>query len=194
MDRAEVDVLLVHSLPNICYLTGFQTPLSDWYHCLVLPRIGEPAAAVCDPELATMNTYVTTLLPVLWERMDDAADQLADLWRASAPRRAGSASRCAGPALNPFTEQRLATRLPVATFVDANDLVLQAARGEVAAEIAHLREAARLSTSGWTAAIASIHAGVTENDITAAAMQAIVTAGGEYFCIDPIVRADGARA
>jgi Xaa-Pro aminopeptidase len=29
----------------------------------------------------------------------------------------------------------------------------------------------------------------TENDITGAAMQAIMAAGGEYFCIDPIVRA-----
>ena len=50
MDRAGLDVLLVHSLPNICYLTGFQTPLSDWYHCLILPRDGEPVLQVCDPD------------------------------------------------------------------------------------------------------------------------------------------------
>ena len=37
MASAGIDVLLVHSLPDICYLTGFQTPLSDWYSCLVLP-------------------------------------------------------------------------------------------------------------------------------------------------------------
>ena len=189
MDRAGVDVLLVHSIPNICYLTGYQTPLSDWYHCMILPRNGEPVLQVCDPELAAMNTYVTTLLPVSWERMDEAADQLADhlVSIGAAKSRIGVEMR--RPGLNPFTEHRLVTRLPAATFVDANDLVLRQRAVKSPAEIANLREAARLSTLGMEAAIASIHAGVTENDITAAAMQAIIKAGGEYFCIDPIVRA-----
>ena len=189
MDRAGVDVLLVHSLPNICYLTGFQTPLSDWYHCLVLPRDGEPVLQVCDPELAAMNTYVTTLLPVSWERMDDAADQLADHLASVGAAKSRIGVEMRRPGLNPFTEHRLATRLPSTTFVDANDLVLRLRAVKSPAEIAHLREAARLSTLGMEAAVASIHAGVTENDITAAAMQAIIKAGGEYFCIDPIVRA-----
>jgi Xaa-Pro dipeptidase len=189
MDRAGADVLLVHSIPNICYLTGFQTPLSDWYHCLILPRDGAPALQVCDPELAAMNTYVTTLLPVSWERMDDAADQLADhlLSIGAAKSRIGVEMR--RPGLNPFTGHRLATKLPAATFVDADDLVLRLRVVKSAAEIAHLREAGRLSTLGMEAAIGSIHAGVTENTVTAAAMQAIVAAGGEYFCIDPMVRA-----
>lgn len=181
--------LLVHSIPNICYLTGFQTPLSDWYHCLILPRDGKPVLQVCDPELAAMNTYVTTLLPVSWERMDDAADQLAGhlVSVGAAKGRIGVEMR--RPGLNPFTEHRLVTKLPAATFVDANDLVLRLRAVKSSAEIEHLREAARLSTLGMEAAITSIHAGVTENDITAAAMKAIIGAGGEYFCIDPIVRA-----
>jgi Xaa-Pro aminopeptidase len=38
------------------------------------------------------------------------------------------------------------------------------------------------------AALAAVREGASENDITAAAMQAIVADGGEYFSIDPIVR------
>ena len=30
MGEAGIDVLLLHSLPDICWLTGYQTPLSDW--------------------------------------------------------------------------------------------------------------------------------------------------------------------
>ena len=189
MDAAGINVLLVHSLPNICYLTGYQTPLADWYHCLILPRVGEPILQVCDPELAAMNTYVNALLPVSWEEMDAAADQLVGLLSGL-----GAATLAIGierrrPGLNPHTERRLVEALPKATWIDANDLVLRIRRIKSPAEIAHLRESARLSTLGIEAAVAAIRPGATENEITAAAMHAIVAAGGEYFCIDPIVRA-----
>ena len=26
-----LDLLLLHHLPSVCYLTGYQTPVSDWY-------------------------------------------------------------------------------------------------------------------------------------------------------------------
>jgi hypothetical protein len=112
MDAAGINVLLVHSLPNICYLTGYQTPLADWYHCLILPRVGEPILQVCDPELAAMNTYVNALLPVSWEEMDAAADQLVGLLSGL-----GAATLAIGierrrPGLNPHTERRLVEALP----------------------------------------------------------------------------------
>jgi Xaa-Pro aminopeptidase len=189
MRDAGIDVLLVHSLPDICYLSGFQTPLSDWYSCLILPLEGEPTLQVCDHELAAMNTYLRTLLPVLWEDMDAAAGQLAD--RLSVIGAAGSriGLQRRRPGLNPFTEEKLRNALPRAQWVDATDLVLRVRVVKSPAEIACLREAARLSTLGIDAALATLREGVTENEITAAAMQAIVSGGGEYFSIDPIVRA-----
>ncbi len=189
MRHAGVDLLLVHSLPDICYLTGFQTPLSDWYSCLVLPLEGELALQVCDHELAAMNTYVQTLLPVLWEDMDAAAGQLADHLSliGAAGARIGLQRR--RPGLNPFTEERLRDALPRAQWIDTTDLVLRVRAVKSPAEIACLREAGRLSTLGIEAALATVREGATENEITAASMQAIVAAGGEYFSIDPIVRA-----
>ena len=183
---APSDVLLVHSLPNICYLTGFQTPLSDCYHCLVLPRDGEPVLQVCDPELAAMNTYVTTLLPVSWENMDEAADQLADHLASVGAAKSRIGVEMRRPGLNPFTEHRLATRLPLAMFVDANDLVLRVRAVKSPAEMAHLREAARLSTLGKKRR--SPDSCFATETTSPFAMHAIVTAGG-ILRIDPIVRA-----
>lgn len=189
MRDAGIEVMLFHALPDICWLSGYQTPLSDWYACLVLPLEGDPVLQVCDHELAVMNTYVATILPVQWEEMDAAAAQLADhLLRAGAARsRIGIERR--RPGLLPHVEAHLRAALPNAAFVDANNLAgpLRAVKSPV--EIAAMRRAARLSGIGMAAAVGAIRDGATENDVTAAAMQAIVAAGGEYFAIDPIVRA-----
>ena len=189
MARMGVDVLLAHSVPDICYLTGFQTPLSDWYSCLVLPLDGDPVLQVCDYELAAMNTYVGTLLPVLWEDMDASAAQLVEHLRAIGAKASRIGVERRRPGLNAHTDEHLRLGLPNATFVDANDLVLRIRAVKSKAEIACLREAARLSALGVQAAIARVRDGATENQVTAAAMQAIVAGGGEYFSIDPIVRA-----
>ena len=117
MDRADVDVLLVHSLPDICYLTGFQTPLSDWYHCAIVPRDGELVLQVCDHELAAMNTFVTTILPVSWEDMDAAAEALADHLHSIGAGKRRIGVQMARPGLNPFTERHLVSKLRTARFV-----------------------------------------------------------------------------
>ena len=189
MDRDRLDLLLVHSLPNICYLTGFQTPLADWYHCLILPRQGAPVLQLCDTELAQMHTAIGTMHTVLWEQMDAAADQLVALLGTLGAHGARIGIETRRPGLNPFTDHHLRGALSQARFVDATDLVLKVRAVKSPAEIACLREAARLSSLGMEAAIGAIRPGATENDICAAAMHAIVRAGGEYFCIDPIVRA-----
>jgi Xaa-Pro aminopeptidase len=183
-----IDVLLLHSLPDICWLTGYQTPLSDWYSCAIVPLQGEVALQVCDHELAAMHTYVDTFLPVSWEDMDAAAMQLVSQLRAI-----GATAACIGvqarrPGLLPFHERGLRDALPAARLVDIGNLVLRLRAVKSDAEIACLREAARLSTLGIRAALACVRDGATENDITAAAMHEIVANGGEYFSIDPIVR------
>jgi Xaa-Pro aminopeptidase len=188
MYARNLDVLLVHSLPDICWLTGFQTPLSDWYSCLVLPLTGEPVLQVCDHELAAMNTHVGTFLPVLWEQMDDAAAQLVAHLSSVGATGARIGIERRRPGLTAQTADALRQALPHASFVNTGDLVLRLRAVKSRAEIACLRMAARLSTLGMRAAIACVRAGASENEITAAAMQAIVASGGEYFSIDPIVR------
>jgi len=188
MERQQLDFLLLHSLPNICWLSGFQTPLSDWYHCLVVPQSGELLLQCCDTELAMMNGRVSRIAVVLWERMDDAADQLVGLLEdlGAGGRRIGVELR--RPGLNAWTLQRLEAGLPQSRFVDASDLTPRLRAVKSAAEIACLREAARLTDLGMAAGIAAIHDGAMDNDVIAAASEAMVTAGSEFFSIQPIVR------
>ena len=188
MERDELDFLLLHGLPNICWLSGFQTPLADWYHCLIVPRSGEPLLQCCDTELAMMNGRVSRIAVVLWERMDEAADQLAGLLEdlGAGGRRIGVELR--RPGLNAWTLQRLEAGLPQSRFVDASDVVPRLRAVKSPAEIACLREAARLTDLGMAAGIAAIREGGLDNDVIAAASDAMISAGSEFFSIQPIVR------
>ena len=96
-----LDLLLLHHLPSVCYLTGYQTPVSDWYTCLVVPREGDLALQVCDFEvgLALVHTSVERILSVRWNRMDEAASQLVELLRGAAldGKRVGDRVTADGP-------------------------------------------------------------------------------------------------
>ena len=37
MAEAGLDVLMVTYINNACYLTGYQTPLANWYVCVAVP-------------------------------------------------------------------------------------------------------------------------------------------------------------
>jgi len=188
MANAELDLLLVHHLPDICWLTGYQTPLSDWYSCLVLPLAGEPVLQVCDHELAVANTYVETFLPVQWQAMDCAPKDLVTFLRANHASRLRIGIQPRRPGLSAHVDAVLRAGKPDAQFDDASELVARLRAVKSDAEIACLREAARLSTLGMEAALRTVKAGTTENVVAAAAMQAIGASGGEYFSIGPFVR------
>ena len=188
MAAAGLEVLLLHGLPNICWLTGFQTPLCDWYHCLVVPAEGELLLQCCDTELAQQNSRLTRIAVVLWERMDEAGDQLAGLLRdlGAGGRRIGVELR--RPGLNAWTLERLRAGLPDAELVDASDLTPRLRAVKSPAEIDCMRRSARLTDLGMAAGIAAIRAGGQDNDVIAAASQAMLAAGSEFFSIQPIVR------
>jgi Xaa-Pro dipeptidase len=189
METAGLDLLLVHSLPNICYLTGFQTPLADWYHCAIISRTGEIVLHVCDVELAAANTRVGRIEGVLWERMDEVAERLIDLLREHGAENKRVGMELRRPGLRPYIYDQLRHALETTSFEDASYLVSDLRVVKSAAEIECMRQAASFTVSGMSAAINSITVGATENTITAAASAAMTAAGSEYFNIDPIVRA-----
>src|SRR5262249_40206249 len=125
MAEQELDLLLLHHLPSVCYLTGYQTPVSDWYTCLIVAPEGELTLQVCDFEvgLALEHTAVERILSVRWNRMDEASAQLLELLR-EVPldgRRVGIETRRTG--LNAHTYGLLRESFPRADLVDASDLV-----------------------------------------------------------------------
>ena len=58
-----LDALLVRGPENITYVTGYETPGYYKYHCIIMPKHGEPVFMVRDfewintPEFAWSNTF-----------------------------------------------------------------------------------------------------------------------------------------
>lgn len=190
MAEAEIDVLLINILPNICYLTGFQTLVSDWYSCLIVPAQGALVLHVCSLEvdLCRVHTNIERIESILWSRMDEAGAALTSIIGSLdvTPKRVGLESRHKG--LTPCAYAELKSAFPNATMVDASDIVTHIRAVKSPAEIAYMRKAGLYSVTGLAAAEEAIAEGVMDNDIAAAASAAMIRAGSEYFSIDPIIR------
>ena len=197
MDAAGIDVLLVHSIVDNCYLSGYQSLWPEAYACLVVPRDGEPFMQVGEIEgaLAVLQGYVKDIVTFSWVGADIAPTQLSQLL---ADRGFGSSSigvqlgsiemGLRGP-LDARAYLRLTELLPNATFVDATTLMFDIRVVKSEAELAHMRRAAQITSAGMAAAVEATEPGVNENTLSAIGAKAMIDLGSEPFSIDPITSA-----
>lgn len=189
MSDQGLDVLLVTYVNNACYLTGYQTPLANWYVCIAVPLEGELVAHVLDLELTNLYLHGWTgsdvhVLP--WWDEELAADELAQIvadhgW---ADKRIGLEMQRDGCSAH-FAET-LKTQMPSAQFQDASGVVLASRVIKSEIELESVRKAARLSDIGITAALNEVRDGKTDGDAVAAAYSAMSRAGSEYLTIQPL--------
>ena len=194
MAEAKVDCLLATFPPNVCYLTGFKGTYSNWYSCLIVPANGPLVLQVCEHELAQLYTDIDQIEYVRWDKVEETALPLLvkTINKCVVGRkRIGVELRREG--LTPQFFGQLRDAFPAIDFVDLSDLVLRLRRVKSQAEIAFVRKAAQLSVIGFDAAADALKPGCSENDVAAAAMEAMIRAGGEVPSTSPFVRA-GARS
>jgi Xaa-Pro aminopeptidase len=194
MRHAGLDVLLLQHMPNICYVSGHETSMADWHHCLVVPVKGELTLQAPDVGLAVVQTYLSRFVFVQWDTMmDQAPAQLMQILQDYEldGKRVGLEMRRPGATLHTYELMR--KTFPRAAFVDATDLMLRIRMVKSPAEIEYQRRAGRCTIAGLEAGVAAIGPGVSENVIGAAIAAGMIRAGSEYFSIDPFVRV-GARS
>jgi Xaa-Pro dipeptidase len=91
------------------------------------------------------------------------------------------------PYLSALEQDRLATALDGCALADGSGIVKQLPRVKSPQEIAYIRAAGGTTAAGMRAAIEAATAGATDNQVAAAAHQAMIAAGSEYPCGAPIV-------
>ncbi len=192
MEERGIDVMLVTSPENLCYLSGYQTPGYYWYQTLLVPLEQDPVFVVRLNESSNIEplTWVEDSRP--YEDHEDwiahTRDVLADL---------GLADKRIGLDYDSFflrtrDEKRLVQALSAATFVDGAGLVEEGRVVKSPQEIEYIRQAARTAEAGLRAGIEACAAGVTENDVAAELHRAQIKAGSEYTGLPAFLRT-GAR-
>ena len=151
MAAREIDVLLVHSAVDLCYLTGYQTLWPDAYACLVVPLAGPPFMQVGEIEAscAVLHGEIRDFVLFDWVGADAVPGQLAQLLadRGFAQSRIGvQAGRIEMGNRGPLDARLLDTlraKLDAARFVDATLADVRCAGDEIARRArAHARSGA----------------------------------------------------
>lgn len=200
MREQELDVLLVSSTANICYLTGYETAMPSGHAMAIVPLTGDLTLQVSnwDAPTAFATAAVRDIDVLDWHRLDKEAALAGALRdRGLHDKRigleAGKASTYAIGAIDARTYQRLSQLLPEAVLVDATRLVLDVRLVKSAAEIEAIRTAGQISIEGIRSAFAIAEPGRTDNELVASAYHVMISAGSELMAIDPQIMT-GARS
>lgn len=185
MAAEEIEVLLVHTPANQCYLTGFQTLNLYDYSCLVIPIDGAPFVQVLEMEEGNVRLTSQIEEIVVYTSVEDPVAMTQDLLRGRGlfNRRVGLEADT--PFLTPRRYAALNQVIP--NVIDASDLVKKIRVIKSPAEIDHVRQAARLTEAGMQAGLYAIGEGATDQDVARACYGALIGGGSEYMCIDPII-------
>ena len=195
MREQGLDALLLLVPESLCYLTGFQTPGYYYLQALVVPANGDPrlitrylekgnafAFSWLDPECFV--TYLDHEDPV--ERVCTEMQQLS-VYRG----RIGIEKKGFGT-LSIAAYEQLVASLTEAEVVDGSGLVEQFRAIKSAAEIAHIREACRVSSLGVQAAVEHCRAGINERELAGHIDKTMVENGAEYAGL-PLLLSSGDR-
>ncbi|MFM9816331.1 UNVERIFIED_CONTAM: Xaa-Pro peptidase family protein [Spiribacter pallidus] len=168
---------------------------------------GEGRAILQVPSIETGPAVTTARVDDVfgyrWEEADGAVGQMQAIIRdlgvggSSGPGAgvsgsgAGASPRIGtdnwGPALRSGFRDGLAAVMPGVTLVDASGLVDGVKIVKSEAEIAMLRQSARMTEAGIAAAESLIASGVGDQQLAASGSAAMLAAGGEFMSLQPIV-------
>jgi Xaa-Pro dipeptidase len=189
MKRRGIDVLMVNHLENIYYLTGFRTIGYYSFMALFVPASGQPVHL-------TRLIERTTLQGTSWTRDREFypdTENYMDACVRVINTRGWAGSRIgidkAAWYLTIEDYEKLVARLPKAIFVDGSMICENLRLIKSPAEQAYSRAAGKAASEGMRAAVAALRAGITEDDLMAAAYQGLFKMHSEYPGLPPLINA-----
>lgn len=187
MVQRGIDLLLVHSPANICWISGYQTFDLIAYSCLIIPLEQSPVTQLWDLEegnllLTAWFENASTFTPE-----DNIAEQLAGWIKNNGFSKGQIGIELSSRWISAANYEQVRKLLPDTKFVNASGLVEELRLIKSPTELDYIRRACQITDEGVEAAFAAATVGKTENDVAAAAASALFSAGSEYMCNSPIV-------
>jgi Xaa-Pro dipeptidase len=179
-----IGLLMITGPENIFYLTGQQTPGYYTFQALLLYAEGDLDFVVRQLELPNCrkNTFLESF--EVYQDGEAPTDVLASVFRRRPPRGRVAIERN-GWFLPAALYERMVELLgPVE---EGSGIVESLRMIKSPAELDAIESAGRYVEAGMRAGLASVAEGKSENDLAAAMMSASVSAGSEYFGMEPLV-------
>jgi len=190
MEKAGLDVMLVHQPPSVFYFSGYENLHVYDNECVVVPLEGEISLLVdeADASRGCLTSWLDRVFS--FPPQGEAGHALATILTEQRLERAriGVEKRVPRAAcLSVHTYESLREALPNARFLDASGLPERVKSTKSPKEIEFHRIAATFTDAGMRAALEAAKEGRTDNDVAAAAYHAMMTAGSEFLSIPAIV-------
>lgn len=187
MARRGVELLMVNHLENIYYLTGYRTIGYYSFMALLVPPSGDPvhvarlieksalqgSSWLDDAEFyADTEHYRDAIVRIIKERRWDAV-------------RIGIDKSAWYLTIDDF--ETLQRSLPNAKWVDTALLIENMRLVKSPSEQAYSRKAGKAASEGMRSALTALHAGITEDDLMAAAYSGLFRAHSEFPGLPPLI-------
>lgn len=189
MDGEGLDALLVTYPCNLYYVSGYYTFGVGNHACLVLPLDGDAALQLTSMEIpaGVVNSWVKNFVVAEWRGQESAGEQLAGLVREMGLESGRLGMEPSRPGLMPPVLESLKSSLPLASLIDASDLVARVRLVKSPLELDFLRKAAGYTKAAINASLAAIRPGILDNDVARVGYDAMIAAGSEFMSVQPIV-------
>ncbi|MFH0963626.1 MAG: Xaa-Pro peptidase family protein [Planctomycetota bacterium] len=192
MARRNIDLMLVTTLANVCYLTGIESIAPHKYWLAVVPRRGDPIL-LCE-DFESHNALLGSWIPDICT-YPGRSDPILETGRLV--RKLGVRCGRLGVELNALSSLsaqgylKLKAALSGNRLVDATDCVTSVMAIKSELEIACLRRAGTITGAAMRAGVAAVREGATDNDVAAAAYRTLISKGSEFPSYPVIVTTGG---
>ncbi|MEE8498966.1 MAG: Xaa-Pro peptidase family protein [Kiloniellales bacterium] len=190
MAQAGLDALLVRGPENITYVSGYETPGYYKYHCIVIPKDGEPIFLVRDfewinmPEFAWSNKFVKVYD---WASPPAITVNVLGQLGLGEGKRIGVEKQCWFYTVE--EHETYAREMPANEFVNATQILWDARMIKSAEEVAVMKRSAALVDKAMVAGYEATRPGASGDTIGAVVNKVLLENGGEYMGLPPFVLA-----
>ena len=190
MNEHGLDALLLRSQENITYFSGYESPGYYKYHCVVVPKNGEPVFLVRDFEWINSPEFAwsTRIAKVFdWDHPPSVTANVLQQLGLGRGKRIGVEQQ--GFFYTVDEHQTLCDQLPENEFIEATEILWDSRMIKSLEEVEVMRLSAALVDKAMLAGYEATVPGTSADQISGIVNKTLFENGGEYMGLPPFVLA-----
>ncbi len=190
MNERGLDALLLRSQENITYFSGYESPGYYKYHCIVVPKNGEPVFLVRDFEWINSPEFAwsTRIAKVFdWDHPPSVTANVLQQLGLGSGKRIGVEKQ--GFFYTVDEHQTLCEQLPDNKFIEATEVLWDSRMTKSQEEVEVMRRSAALVDKAMLAGYDATVPGASADQISGVVNKTLFENGGEYMGLPPFVLA-----